>query len=487
MEAVREAHPWDLWKPPKTRVPGDTPASLPVHTVTVLEGSTPHMDSPTTDSGALRLGSLCTGYGGLDIAVRSVFGGDLAWGADNDPGAARILAHHHHPVPNLGDITTTDWTTVAPVDVVLGRYPCQPFSTADKRKGTTDARHIWPHIADALRVLRPRYAVFENVAGHLSLGFDAVLSDLAALGFDAEWCTLRASDVGAAHQRNRLFVLYVDNLRMCGGRFLRSGVTLPSAASSVPWRAVPGARVNEITQLTDELAVIVRSVEVLAGRSVNPLLPETAWLEEPGHLTGTELGVEEQERADGTCLVVIEVRATQVSVEISDQEIGVGRRAKGGEGDAVCLPCIGSFACEQEFAEAFAEVGSVGNGDEPSCRLALTPSAVEEGIQFTGCDLTGGFAEFPRERAALVPAHPQEAAAEFEVAPVGRDIPADQAEQFGVLIPTAHGGILSGPKRLHQRFAWPRETAGGLVLGFAEVVQEPGDASQAALRALLPR
>ncbi|MGW6783558.1 DNA cytosine methyltransferase [Streptomyces sp. NPDC054987] len=154
---------------------------------------------------ALRLGSLCTGYGGLDMAVQQVFGGSLAWVADNDPGAARILAHHHPQVPNLGDITAIDWTAVAPVDVVLGGYPCQPFSTAGKRKGTEDDRHIWPHIADALGVLRPRLAVFENVAGHLSLGFDTVLADLAALGFDARWGTVRASDVGAAHQRNRLF------------------------------------------------------------------------------------------------------------------------------------------------------------------------------------------------------------------------------------------------------------------------------------------
>jgi DNA (cytosine-5)-methyltransferase 1 len=154
-----------------------------------------------------RLGSLCTGYGGLDTAVQQIFGGALAWVADNDPGASRILAHHHPQVPNLGDITAVDWTQVAPVDVVLGGYPCQPFSSAGHRKGTKDARHIWPHIATALGVLRPRLAVFENVAGHLSLGFDTVLADLACLGFDADWVCVRASDIGAAHQRKRLFLL----------------------------------------------------------------------------------------------------------------------------------------------------------------------------------------------------------------------------------------------------------------------------------------
>ncbi|MFI7347226.1 DNA cytosine methyltransferase [Streptomyces sp. NPDC049936] len=156
---------------------------------------------------SLRIGSVCTGYGGLDIAVQAVLGGELAWVADNDPGARRILAHHHPGVPNLQDITAVDWHGVAPVDVLTGGYPCQPFSTAGKRKGTKDERHIWPYIARALGVLRPRFGVFENVAGHLSLGFDTVLADLAALGFDAEWVCVRASDVGAAHRRNRLFLL----------------------------------------------------------------------------------------------------------------------------------------------------------------------------------------------------------------------------------------------------------------------------------------
>ncbi|MYS22061.1 DNA cytosine methyltransferase [Streptomyces sp. DvalAA-14] len=157
----------------------------------------------------LRIGSLCTGYGGLDMAVQAVIGGSLAWVADNDPGAAAILAHHHPGVPNLGDITALDWRDVPPVDVLCGGYPCQPFSVAGKRRGTADERHIWPFIATALGVLRPQLAVFENVANHLRIGFDQVLRDLARIGFDAEWCLVRASDVGAAHQRRRLIILAV--------------------------------------------------------------------------------------------------------------------------------------------------------------------------------------------------------------------------------------------------------------------------------------
>ena len=125
--------------------------------------------------------------------MQSVLGGELAWVADNDPGASKILAHHYPDVPNLGDITTINWATVWP-----GRhppaagYPCQPFSDAGPRKGTDDERWIWPHFVPAIRVLRPRLVVLENVRGHLGRGFDAVLGDLAALGFDAEWVTMPA-------------------------------------------------------------------------------------------------------------------------------------------------------------------------------------------------------------------------------------------------------------------------------------------------------
>jgi DNA (cytosine-5)-methyltransferase 1 len=141
------------------------------------------------------------------MAVQQVLGGHLAWVADPDPGAAAILAHHYPDVPNLGDITAANWATVQPVDILCGGYPCQPFSVAGRRKGTKDERHIWPYIARALGVLRPRLAVFENVRGHLRLGFDVVLCALARIGFDAEWVVVPASEVGAPHRRDRLFVL----------------------------------------------------------------------------------------------------------------------------------------------------------------------------------------------------------------------------------------------------------------------------------------
>lgn len=151
----------------------------------------------------MRIGSLCTGYGGIDLAL----GGQLAWVADNAPGPSKLLAHRMPAVPNLGDLTRVEWSHVEPVDIITGGFPCQPFSHAGKREGTNDERHIWPHIARALGVLRPRYAFFENVPGLLSLGFADVLADLAQIGFDARWVCVRAADVGAPHRRERVFIV----------------------------------------------------------------------------------------------------------------------------------------------------------------------------------------------------------------------------------------------------------------------------------------
>lgn len=98
----------------------------------------------------LSAGSLCTGYSGLDMAVQAVFGGDLAWVADPDPGAAAILAHRYPAVKNLGDLTAVDWAAVEPVDLLALGFPCQPVSAAGRRKGTSDERWLFDDICAAI-------------------------------------------------------------------------------------------------------------------------------------------------------------------------------------------------------------------------------------------------------------------------------------------------------------------------------------------------
>ena len=154
----------------------------------------------------LTIGSLATGYGGLDLAVERLTGAKTVWVSEVDPGACAILEYRFPGVPNLGDFTRAYWARVPHVDIFTAGYPCQPFSHAGRRKGTDDERHLWPYIATAILALRPRLVVLENVAGHLSLGFGDVLGDLAAIGYDAEWVSLRAADVGACHGRRRVFI-----------------------------------------------------------------------------------------------------------------------------------------------------------------------------------------------------------------------------------------------------------------------------------------
>ena len=155
----------------------------------------------------MRIGSLFSGYGGLDIAVSRVYGGEVVWYSEIDKHACTVLADRHPCVPNLGDITTVNWESVPTVDILTGGYPCQPFSHAGKREGTNDERHLWPYVRDAIVALRPMVTVLENVDGHRSLGLDVVLGDLAEVGLSARWGVVRAADAGAPHGRKRVFIV----------------------------------------------------------------------------------------------------------------------------------------------------------------------------------------------------------------------------------------------------------------------------------------
>jgi DNA (cytosine-5)-methyltransferase 1 len=162
----------------------------------------------------MKVGSLCTGYGGLDLAVEAYFNAEMVWCAENDKYAFKVIEARFNK-PNLNDIKTINWDEVEPIDILTAGYPCQPFSHAGQRKGKEDERHLWPYIIKAISKLRPKYVILENVRGHLSLGFKEVLGDLAQNGYDAKWRIIRASDVGAPHQRARLFIIAYANSDAC--------------------------------------------------------------------------------------------------------------------------------------------------------------------------------------------------------------------------------------------------------------------------------
>jgi DNA (cytosine-5)-methyltransferase 1 len=121
---------------------------------------------------------------------------------------AKMEAGLMDPAPIWTDLKTFPYEQFhGKVDVLTGGYPCQPFSSAGKRLGKDDPRHLWPYIADGIRVMRPRVCFFENVEGHISLGLSTVISDLEEMGYSVSWGIFSASEVSAPHQRKRVFIL----------------------------------------------------------------------------------------------------------------------------------------------------------------------------------------------------------------------------------------------------------------------------------------
>lgn len=189
---------------------------------------------------ALTVGSLCSGFEATGLGLH-LAGWDhtLAFVADPDPAAGKALAHHHPTVPNLGDITTVDWTAVPKVDLLHMGFPCTDVSAAGRREGLAAGTRsgVWAHCAQAIGQLRPPLVLIENVPGLLSTpanrstdarpdrnlepgpanvgvaatgpvlrAVGAVLGDLASIGYDTVRVCVSAADVGAPHLRRRIFI-----------------------------------------------------------------------------------------------------------------------------------------------------------------------------------------------------------------------------------------------------------------------------------------
>lgn len=177
---------------------------------------------------------LFEGYGGLTMGVQAVTGGELIAYSEIDPAACLVLTNRFPGALSLGDITQVNWRLVD-VDrsrplIVTGGFPCQDLSLAGRRAGIAAGTRsgLWEHMARAIDELNPDLAVVENVRGILSApsnrpvepcpwcvgdkpdrhlrALGTVLGDLADIGLNAEWCGLRASDVGAPHERFRVFI-----------------------------------------------------------------------------------------------------------------------------------------------------------------------------------------------------------------------------------------------------------------------------------------
>jgi DNA (cytosine-5)-methyltransferase 1 len=196
---------------------------------------------------------LCAGYGGIELglkrvlpALRSVALCEIeAFAIANL--VAKMEAGLMDAAPVWTDLKTFPWESFRDrVDLLTGGYPCQPFSAAGKRLGAEDERHLWPHIAKGIAILKPRVCLFENVEGHITLGLSTVISDLEEMGYKVSWGIFSAAECGAPHQRKRVFILAVaggiGGTTRFSGQITRhegqSGITYYCGAQA--WPSRPG-------------------------------------------------------------------------------------------------------------------------------------------------------------------------------------------------------------------------------------------------------
>lgn len=172
-----------------------------------------------------RIISLCTGSRGLEKGVQKVLPG-LRAVAYVEIEAFILFNLVAEMEAGLVD-TAPVWSNLKTFDAkpfhnkihgITAGYPCQPFSNAGNRQGTEDPRHLWPYIREVIRTVRPIWAFFENVEGHLTMGYKEVHYSLRNMGYKVEAGLYSAAEMGAPHQRKRLFILAcsdVDELRRC--------------------------------------------------------------------------------------------------------------------------------------------------------------------------------------------------------------------------------------------------------------------------------
>ena len=161
---------------------------------------------------------LCSGIGGFALGFEWAGLSKPVLFCDIEPWSRKILKKHWPDVPQCEDVkelandpnryvsADLDWSNT----ILTAGYPCQPFSVAGRQRGTEDPRHIWPWLLKLVALKRPKFAVFENVNGHIALGLDKVLNDLEGEDYAVTTLIIPASAVGAPHKRERLWIIAKD-------------------------------------------------------------------------------------------------------------------------------------------------------------------------------------------------------------------------------------------------------------------------------------
>ena len=154
---------------------------------------------------------LFAGIGGFELAARWMGWNTIAW-SEWDPFCQKVLSYHFPEAKGYGDIKQADFTDFrGQCDILTGGFPCQPYSVAGKRLGKEDERHLWPEMLRAIREIRPRWIIGENVRGLLSwnegLVFEEVCTDLESEGYEVQAFIIPAAGVNAPHRRERVWII----------------------------------------------------------------------------------------------------------------------------------------------------------------------------------------------------------------------------------------------------------------------------------------
>lgn len=149
---------------------------------------------------------LCACVGGMSLGLTAA-GMNCIHQVELDPWRMQILEKNFPNVPKTRDIYEFNPSTASGADLVAGGYPCQPFSLSGKRKGAKDDRHLWPRVFEIVQSIRPTWCLFENVAGHISMGLDTVFADLESAEYAAWPLVIPACAVDAKHLRERVWIL----------------------------------------------------------------------------------------------------------------------------------------------------------------------------------------------------------------------------------------------------------------------------------------
>jgi DNA (cytosine-5)-methyltransferase 1 len=153
--------------------------------------------------------SLFSGIGGFDLAAEWM-GWTNVLHCERDLFCQHVLKYHFPNAKTYNDVKTFDGTEWrGRVDILTGGFPCQPYSSAGKRLGKDDERHLWPEMCRIISEITPTYVVGENVRGLLNWNggvvFEEVCADLEAMGYEVWTGILPAAGVGAPHRRDRVW------------------------------------------------------------------------------------------------------------------------------------------------------------------------------------------------------------------------------------------------------------------------------------------